>query len=75
MQMDETRKRQLIAGIVLGAVTVGVVVLLKNTPREKWGDTFGKIAKDALGLAKVRYGNNELMRLAERTVNKVIESA
>ena len=75
MQMDETRKRNLIAGIVVGAVAVGVIVLMRKTPREKWGDTFGKIAKDGLNLAKMRYGNNEIMRLAERTVDRMIESA
>lgn len=75
MQMDETRKRQLIAGIVVGAVAVGAVILLRRTPREKWGETLGSIAKDALNLVKARYGNNEMVRLAERTVDRVIEGA
>lgn len=75
MQMDETRKRQLIAGIVVGAVTVGVIMILRRTPRGKRSATFGNIARDALKLVKARYGSNEVTRLAERAVDRVVEGA
>ena len=74
MMMDETRKRQLITGIVIGAVVVGGVILLRRTPREKWGETFGNIAKDALGVVKSRYGNNEVVRMAETAINRALEA-
>jgi hypothetical protein len=75
MALDENRKRYLIAGVVVGAVGVGLFVLSKKVPRDKWGDTLGKIARDGLSLAKARYGNNEAVRMAETALNRVLAKA
>lgn len=68
--LDDTRKRYIVAGVVVGAVTVGLVVLAKRTPRDQWGETLGRVAKDALALVKMRYGNNEAIRMVERTIDR-----
>ncbi|MDX1934351.1 MAG: hypothetical protein SFU56_17245 [Capsulimonadales bacterium] len=70
--MDETRKRYLLAGVVVGAVTVGLIVLSRKVPRDQWGDTLGRIGRDALGLVKSRYGDNEFVRMAERAIDKAL---
>ena len=70
--MDETRKRYLIAGVIVGAVSVGLIVLSRRVPREKWGETLGRIAKDAIGLVKARYGNNEAVRMAETALDRAL---
>jgi hypothetical protein len=70
--MDETRKRYLIAGAIVGAVSVGLVVLARKTPRDKWGETIGRIARDAVGLVKARYGNNEAVRMAESALDRAL---
>jgi hypothetical protein len=70
--MDETRKRYLIAGAIVGAVSVGLVVLARKTPRDKWGETLGRIARDAIGLVKARYGNNEAVRMAESALDRAL---
>ena len=46
--MDETRKRYVIAGVLVGTVTVGLVVLARKTPRDQWGETLRRVATDAL---------------------------
>lgn len=68
--MDETRKRYLLAGVAIGAVTVGLIVLSRRVPRDQWGETLGRIGKDAVGLLKARYGDNEIVRMAERALDK-----
>jgi len=73
--MDETRKRYLIAGVVVGAVSVGLIVLSRRVPREKWGETLGRIAKDAIGLVKARYGNNEAVRMAENALDRALPTS
>jgi hypothetical protein len=70
--MDETRKRYLIAGAIVGAVSVGLIVLARKTPRDKWGETLGRIARDAIGLVKARYGNNEAVRMAESALDRAL---
>ena len=72
--MDETRKRYIIAGVLVGAVTVGLVVLARKTPRDQWGDTLRRVAGDALAFAKERYGANEPIRLVEKTLEKFDET-
>jgi hypothetical protein len=67
---DETRKRYLVAGIVVGTVAVGLTVLAKRTPRDQWGSTLGRILKDVLGFVKGRYGNNEAIALAEKAIDR-----
>ncbi len=71
--MDETRKRYIYAGILVGAVTVGLVVLARKTPRDQWGDTLRRVAGDALDFVKERYGANEPIRLVEKTLEKYDE--
>jgi hypothetical protein len=72
MEMDETRKRYLIAGAIVGAVSVGLIVLARKTPRDKWGETLGRIARDAIGLVKARYGNTEAVRMAESALDRAL---
>jgi len=75
--MDEKRKRVVIAGVIVGAVTVGLVVLAKRTPREKWGETLAKITRDGLKLVKMRYGTiaAPVIELAERTLDRLEEGS
>ena len=70
MPMDETRKRYMMAGLVVGAVAVGLVVLTRRTPRDQWGETLGKVAQDALSFAKGRLGASEVLTLAEKAVER-----
>jgi len=42
--MDDKRKRYLIAGVTIGAVTVGLIVLSRRVPRDQWGETLGRIS-------------------------------
>jgi hypothetical protein len=74
MALDDNRKRYVVAGIVVGAVTAGLFVLAKKVPRDKWGETVGRIAKDGLSLVKARYGNNEAVKMAETALNRVLHS-
>jgi hypothetical protein len=74
MALDETRKRYLVAGVVVGAVGVGLFVLAKKVPRDKWGETLGRIAQDGFSLVKARYGNNEAVRMAETALKRVLHS-
>lgn len=72
--MDETRKRYVTAGILLGALTVGLVVLAKKTPRDQWADTLRRIATDALAVVKSRYGSSEPFILVEKTLERFEET-
>jgi hypothetical protein len=74
--MDEKRKRAITTGVVVGAVAVGLVVLAKRTPKEKWGETLVKIARDGLKFARIRYGAvaAPLFDVAEQTLDKVEET-
>ena len=72
--MDETRKRYIIAGILIGTVTVGLVVLARKTPREKWAETLRRIAGDAIDFVKEHYGASEPVKLVEKTLEKYDET-
>jgi len=73
--MDDKRKRVLTAGVIVGAVTVGLIVLAKRTPKEKWGETLVKISRDGLKLVKMRYGAlaTPVIELAERALDRIEE--
>lgn len=71
--MDETRKRRMMAGVLLGAVTVGLVVLARKTPRDQWGETLRRVATDAVAYIKERYGPSEPIALAEKALEKFEE--
>jgi hypothetical protein len=73
--MDDKRKRLLFAGLIIGTVTVGLVVLSRRVPREKWGETLGKIAKDGLNIAKSKYGDNVVLQMAEQAIDKALPSS
>jgi len=70
---NETRKRYLFAGIILGTAAVGLTLLARRTPRDQWGETLGRIAKDALTLAKGRYGDSAPVALVEKTLERLQE--
>lgn len=72
--MDETRKRYVAAGVLIGAVSIGLVVLARKTPREQWGTTLQRVAKDALALVRIRYGEFEPLAIVEQTLEKFEES-
>ena len=74
--MDEKRKRAITTGVIVGAVAVGLVVLAKRTPKDKWGETLVKIARDGLKFARIRYGTvaGPLFEVAEQTLDKVEEN-
>jgi|GEM_PF-2158193 hypothetical protein len=73
--MDEKRKRIILAGVIVGAVSVGLVVLSRRVPREKLGETLGHIGKDALKLVKMSFGNNFAVQMAERALEQVTKPA
>ncbi len=54
--VHERRKRQFTTGVIIGAVTVGLLVLAKRTPRDRWAETLARLTKDGLRLARLRYG-------------------
>jgi hypothetical protein len=72
--MDDKRKRYVVAGVIVGAVGVGLAVLSRNTPREQWGPTLLRIAKDGLKVVKSRYGNSEMLGIVEKTLDRLQES-
>ena len=72
--MDETKNRYITAGIVVGAVTVGLVVLARKTPPDQWGETLRRIASDALDLVRARYGASEPVAVVEKTLEKFHET-
>jgi hypothetical protein len=69
--MDEKRKRYVVAGVIVGTVTVGLVVLSRRTPRDKWGSTLLRVAKDGLSVIKSRYGDNEIVGLVEKSLDRL----
>lgn len=71
--MDEKRKRVFAAGLILGAVTIGLAVLYKKTPRDQWSSTLGRVGHDVLGFVKGRYGNNPAIALVEKTLDRFSE--
>jgi C4-dicarboxylate-specific signal transduction histidine kinase len=71
--MNEQRKRYITAGVILGAITVGLAILARKTPRDQWGTTLSKIMKDVLGLVKTRYGNNEAVVVVEKALERFEE--
>lgn len=73
--MDEQRKRYLTAGVIIGALTVGLAILARKTPRDQWGTTLSKIIRDILGLVKGRYGNNEAVVVVEKALDRFEEKA
>lgn len=72
---DDTRKRTIYAGVIVGAVSVGLVVLLRKTPRDQWGETLRRVAGDAVAYVKERYGASEPIALVEKTLEKLGEKA
>ena len=48
------------------------MVLSRRVPRDKWGETLGRIGRDVMGLVKARYGDNEFVRIAERAMDKAL---
>jgi hypothetical protein len=71
--MEEGRKRYVTAGILVGAVVVGLTVLARKTPRDQWGETLGRVASDAVAFVRSRYGSSEPVVLVERTLAKLQE--
>src|SRR5690349_9973640 len=69
--MDDTRKRYLAAGVIVGTVAVGLAVLYRRTPKDRWNETLNRIAHDAVGLLKSRYGGGSTpVLLAERALER-----
>lgn len=71
--MNEQRKRYITAGVIIGAITVGLAILARKTPRDQWGTTLSKIIKDVLSLVKGRYGNNEAVVAVEKALERFDE--
>ena len=72
--MDDKKKKYIVAGVIVGTVTVGLVILARRTPRDKWGSTLLRIAKDGLSVVKSRYGNNEIVGLVEKAIDQLHDS-
>ncbi|MES2463339.1 MAG: hypothetical protein V4671_22420 [Armatimonadota bacterium] len=73
--MNEQRKRYITAGVIIGAITVGLAILARKTPRDQWGSTLSKIMKDVLALVKTRYGSNEAVVAVEKALERFDEKA
>ena len=71
---DDSRTRAVYAGVIVGAVAVGLTLLLRKTPRDQWGETLGRVARDAIGLVKARYGHSEPLALVEKTLDQFHET-
>lgn len=73
--MDDKRKRALTAGVIIGAVIIGLLVLAKRTPREKWGETMVRVAHDVMRFARMRYGivAKPLFDVAEQIIERMGE--
>lgn len=69
--MDDRRKRYLVAGIVVGTVSVGLVILARKTPRDQWGSTILRIARDGLKFARGRYGSTEIIAASENILDRL----
>ncbi|MBC7805892.1 MAG: hypothetical protein H7145_07050 [Akkermansiaceae bacterium] len=74
--MDEKRKRAMTTGVIVGAVAVGLLVLAKRTPREKWRETMVRVIRDGMRLARMRYGivAGPLFDVAERILERIEEN-
>jgi C4-dicarboxylate-specific signal transduction histidine kinase len=72
--MNEQRKRYITAGIIIGAITVGLAILARKTPRDQWGTTLSKIIRDVLALVKIRYGSNEAVVAVEKALERFDEN-
>lgn len=75
--MDETRKRYLLAGVLVGTVTVGLVVLARKTPPDLWPSTLRRVAGDVLDLIQSRYGGGDspTVEIAENALEQIEESS
>jgi len=71
--MDDKRKQYVVAGVIVGAVAVGLTVLARTTPRDQWGATLLRIAKDGVTVLKSRYGNNEIVAMVEKSLDQLGE--
>ena len=71
---DETRRRYIIAGILVGTATVGLIVLARKTPRDQWGKTLLRIARDGVSIIKGRYGNTDTMKIVETALDRIEEA-
>ena len=69
--MDDKRKRHLVAGVIVGAVSVGLIVLSRKTPRDQWWATLLRIVRDGLKLARGRYGSSELISASEGILDRL----
>ena len=71
--MDEKRKRAMTFGLIIGAVVIGLLVLAKRTPREKWGETLVRVTRDVMRFARMRYGivARPLFDIAEQILERV----
>ncbi len=54
--MDDSRKRNLTIGVLIGTVIAFLLVITKRTPPEKRRATYLRATRDALRLARMRYG-------------------
>ena len=73
--MDETRNRYILSGVLVGAVTVGLIVLARKTPPDQWASTLRRVAGDALHVVKERYGpENQVVGIAEKALDQFDES-
>lgn len=58
------------AGVLVGAVTVGLTVLARKTPPDRWAPTLSRVAKDAVAVIRARYGNSEPLDLVEKALEQ-----
>lgn len=68
--MDDKRKRYILAGVVVGSVAVGLVVLARRTPPGQWNETVLRFGRDAVDFARTRYGSNTYVLLAEKALEQ-----
>ncbi|MBC8136955.1 MAG: hypothetical protein H8F28_13815 [Fibrella sp.] len=62
-------------GLIIGAIVIGLMVLAKRTPREKWGETLVRVARDVMRFARMRYGivARPLFDIAEQILERFEE--
>lgn len=67
----------MVTGVIVGAVTVGLMVLAKRTPRDKWKETLARVLRDGLRLARMRYGivARPLFDIAEQILDRMLETS
>lgn len=63
------------AGLILGVIVFGLIVLARRTPREKWGETLVRVARDIMRFARMRYGivAKPLFDVAEHILDRLGE--